>query len=135
MDLYRFLESKKVRATAVLSAAVFFIAALYFWDPTGYQYYPPCWFHELTGLYCPGCGGLRGTHFLLHFDFDRAFHFNPSVFISTPLIIYSIVYYSAFLFLKKDLIGIPVNKYTINVSAILIALFWIARNIFAFFKI
>ena len=135
MDLYRFLESKKVRATAVLSAAVFFIAVLYFWDPAGYKYYPPCWFYTLTGLYCPGCGGLRGTHFILHFDFGTAFHFNPFVFITTPGIIYSAVYYSAFLFFKKDLMQFPLNKFTITISAIIVGLFWIIRNIFDFFII
>jgi hypothetical protein len=135
LDLYRFFESKKVRATAVLSAAVFFIAVLYFWDPSGYRYYPPCLFYSVTGLYCPGCGGMRGTHQILHLNFEDAFHFNPFVFITTPLIIYSAVYYSAYLFFKKDLAVIPVNKYTINISAALAALFWILRNLFDFFKI
>lgn len=29
-------------------------------------YYPPCAFHMLTGLYCPGCGGTRAVRALMH---------------------------------------------------------------------
>jgi Protein of unknown function (DUF2752) len=32
-------------------------------DPGSYAYCP---FHLLTGLYCPGCGGLRAVHDLTH---------------------------------------------------------------------
>ncbi|MFD7920349.1 DUF2752 domain-containing protein [Streptomyces sp. NPDC059740] len=35
-------------------------------DPHVPGRYPPCLLLRLTGLYCPGCGGLRATHDLLH---------------------------------------------------------------------
>ncbi len=133
MDINSFLESKKVRATAAVSAAVFFIAVLYFWNPAVDRYYPQCLFYSVTGLYCPGCGGLRGTHFLLHLDFFDAFHFNPFVFITTPLILYTIVYYSYFLISGKDLPKVPYNKYILAAAVILTAAFWIARNVFPYF--
>lgn len=37
---------------------------------------PPCPFHALTGLYCPGCGSLRATHALLHGRLAEALQFN-----------------------------------------------------------
>ena len=30
--------------------------------------FPSCIFYQATGWYCPGCGGLRATHELLHGD-------------------------------------------------------------------
>ena len=35
-------------------------------DPSVAGWYPRCPFQALTGLDCPGCGSLRGTHALLH---------------------------------------------------------------------
>ncbi|MFJ8000740.1 DUF2752 domain-containing protein [Streptomyces sp. NPDC096310] len=37
-------------------------------DPNESGHYPPCPLYSLTGLYCPGCGGLRGAHALAHGD-------------------------------------------------------------------
>ncbi|MFG2633125.1 DUF2752 domain-containing protein [Streptomyces sp. NPDC048362] len=37
-------------------------------DPGEGGHYPVCPLYRLTGLYCPGCGGLRATHALLHGD-------------------------------------------------------------------
>lgn len=39
----------------------------------------PCFFKEVTHLYCPGCGGTRSVIALLHFNFKRAFLCNPTV--------------------------------------------------------
>ena len=33
------------------------------------RYYLPCFFHKLTGLYCPGCGNTRALYAMLHLDF------------------------------------------------------------------
>lgn len=37
---------------------------------------PKCPFKWLTGLNCPGCGGTRMVHALLHGDVVGAFHYN-----------------------------------------------------------
>jgi hypothetical protein len=36
-------------------------------------------FHALTGLQCPGCGGLRAAHQLLHGHLAAAWQLNPLV--------------------------------------------------------
>jgi hypothetical protein len=46
---------------------------------------PPCPFHALTGLYCPGCGSTRATRALLHGDLLAAWHFNPLFVLTLPL--------------------------------------------------
>jgi hypothetical protein len=49
---------------------------LFFFDPARSGFYPPCLFHKLTGLQCPGCGGLRALHHLLHGELLTALQFN-----------------------------------------------------------
>jgi hypothetical protein len=54
-------------AVVVLGLAAFGVGAvLFFFNPSAYVFYPPCQFHTLTGLYCPGCGGTRAVYQLLH---------------------------------------------------------------------
>jgi len=52
------------------------LALLYWFDPTSHGFYPRCQFRALTGLDCPGCGGLRATHALLHGDLASAWQLN-----------------------------------------------------------
>ncbi len=129
MNVYGLLENKKFQGTAVITAAVFFIVVLFFWDPAVLNYYPPCLFESVTGLLCPGCGGMRGTHQLLHFNFFDAYTLNPLVYVSTPLILYSIVYYFALVVYKKQLPKVPINPKTIMIAGVLVLLFWIFRNL------
>ncbi len=129
MDVSGLLENKKFQGTAVITAAVFFVVILFFWNPAVLNYYPPCLFETVTGLLCPGCGGMRGTHQLLHFNFWEAYTLNPLVYVSTPLIIYSIVYYLALVVFNKQLPKVPVNSKTITIAAVVVLLFWIFRNL------
>ena len=39
----------------------------------------PCFFHELTGYYCPGCGGSRALMFLLRGDLIHSFIYHPAL--------------------------------------------------------
>ncbi|MCC3769412.1 DUF2752 domain-containing protein [Streptomyces sp. UNOC14_S4] len=41
-------------------------------DPNRPGHYPVCPLLRWTGLYCPACGGLRGTHALTHGDLTTA---------------------------------------------------------------
>ena len=51
----------------------------------------PCLFQELTGLYCPGCGGTRAVKALLKGDVITSFLYHP-------LIIYVILVAAIFAF-------------------------------------
>jgi hypothetical protein len=48
--------------------------------------FPPCPFRLLTGWYCPGCGGLRMTHDLLHADLAAAAVDNLFLLVGLPLL-------------------------------------------------
>ena len=57
-------------APALGTALVVALAAGYVWavDPNAGGTYPVCPTQALLGVDCPACGGLRGTHSLLHGD-------------------------------------------------------------------
>jgi Protein of unknown function (DUF2752) len=49
--------------------------------------FPPCPFKALTGLNCPGCGGLRMTHDLLHGDLAAAVVDNVFLLVGLPMLL------------------------------------------------
>lgn len=51
----------------------------------------PCVFHELTGLYCPGCGVTRMIFSLLKLDFYQAFRYNNLIFLFIPFILVCVI--------------------------------------------
>jgi len=68
-------------ALVALAAAV----CLFVFDPTQVRFFPRCVFHQLTGLHCPGCGGQRALHHLLHGEFGAALHHNVLLVALLPL--------------------------------------------------
>jgi hypothetical protein len=85
MEIRFSIPIKKAAAASCLAGG--FAAALYLFlfDPSRFPVYPVCLFHRLTGLDCPGCGGLRAIHHLLHGNLAAAFHFNAFFVLSLPL--------------------------------------------------
>lgn len=48
----------------------------------------PCVFHDLTHLYCPGCGGTRAVKALLKGHLLKSIYYNPSFILGVLLILY-----------------------------------------------
>jgi hypothetical protein len=63
------------------------LVLLYRVDPEQTPIFPPCLFRWLTGLYCPGCGGTRCVHALLHGELGQALAYNALVCLLVPLAI------------------------------------------------
>ena len=61
--------------------------ALHFRDPHSSGSWGYCPFHALTGLYCPGCGGLRAVNDLTHGDLAAAASSNLLFVALIPLIV------------------------------------------------
>jgi hypothetical protein len=55
-------------------------AILFRFDPAHHGFYPFCLFHKLTGLHCPGCGGVRALHQILHGNLVEALRLNALLF-------------------------------------------------------
>jgi hypothetical protein len=79
-----FVLSRYVMLCALLTVAAG-LAVVSLFDPAKHSFYPYCLFHRLTGLNCPGCGGLRALHQLLHGHVAAAFQFNALVVLCLPL--------------------------------------------------
>lgn len=54
---------------AAVGGAFAYVAAV---DPSEPGHYPVCPLWRFTGLYCPGCGGLRSAHAFAHGDLVTA---------------------------------------------------------------
>ena len=61
-------------------------SVLFFFAPEEHRFYPRCLLYTFTGWQCPGCGGLRATHQLLHGHFAAAFRYNPLFVLMLPVL-------------------------------------------------
>ena len=116
----------------VLRISIFIIAAgaillLYFFVEPKNGILPKCFFHELTGLYCPGCGVQRSFHALLNGHVLTAIDYNLLFILFLPLIIYFIL---AFALSKKHLSSSFIYKPVFSFSVVIVVVsFWVLRNI------
>ncbi|MFI7411692.1 DUF2752 domain-containing protein [Streptomyces sp. NPDC049627] len=58
---------------AAVAGAFAYVGAV---DPNEPGHYPVCPLLRFTGLYCPGCGGLRSAHAVVHGDVAAALQDN-----------------------------------------------------------
>lgn len=52
----------------------------------------PCPIHLITGLQCPACGVSRMLMAVIRLDFVSAFYYNPFLFVTSPVLLFCIVY-------------------------------------------
>lgn len=79
--------SQRVWKGVLIAATVGLVVTVFFlFDPVRSSFYPACLFHNLTGLNCPGCGGLRALHHLTHGEILAAFHCNPLLMVLLPIV-------------------------------------------------
>jgi len=97
---------------------------IYFFSPGEYSFYPPCLFKLITGLDCPGCGGIRAVYSLLHGQFLSAADYNLLLVTILPVLLINLVAQQTF---PSTKIWSNVNKAIVFV--ILVCIFWILRNI------
>jgi len=76
------------RLAAPIGVAVIAVAGcayLALVDPNEAGHYPVCPSRAIFGVDCPGCGGMRGMHSLLHGDIAGALNHNVLLLIVVPL--------------------------------------------------
>ncbi len=70
--------------TTLLILGSLALAVVFWFPPLEYSFYPRCAFHDVTGLHCPGCGGFRAWHELLHGRWFNALRMNALAVILLP---------------------------------------------------
>lgn len=85
-DTAKVVGGARWQAVLILSLSLLAAVVLFQFDPTRSHFYPVCYFHQTTGLLCPGCGSLRALHQLLHGHLATAFHYNALLVCALPLL-------------------------------------------------
>ena len=109
---------RKISIAAVCAASAALTVLLYLFPVEKYRFWPPCVFHELTGLYCPGCGNTRALSALLHGHLGESLRNN---LLLIPTI--------AALVLVAARPKIGCSRFFALVAAAVVILFFILRNI------
>jgi len=105
--------------------------SLLFFNPADASWCPPCPFHYITGLYCPGCGSLRAVHHLFCGSFLTAFDLNPLMVLFLPLLTCIILSYLLFILTGKQLLSLQFvhsGKFVWMIFWFII-IYWVLRNI------
>lgn len=112
------------------------LSVLFVFNPGNTTFFPKCPFYAVTGLYCPGCGTLRGIHEILHFRIFDALKLNPLMVLILPFAVYYAIAYACLELLKYEL---PLYISPSRIPAfwiwsllLVMILFWIARNVHAY---
>ena len=108
------------------------VLALIFWffTPGRGSFFWVCPLHRLTGLYCPGCGGQRALHALLHLRVSEALSQNlAAVVIVGPVAAYALVRHTLRAVRARWLPPAPRNPAWIYWLAGVLVLFGILRNL------
>ena len=120
------MNNRFFRVSILLVAAGALLLLYFFVEPKN-GILPKCFFHELTSLYCPGCGVQRSFHALLNGHVLTAIDYNLLFILFLPLIIFFILAFSlgrkhpATSFIYK-----PIFSFTV---VIVVVSFWVLRNI------
>ena len=119
MNIRQPLSLKHSLVLAAGAAAAAAGAVLLYFSPPGRSWYlPPCPLHELTGLYCSGCGTTRSFYALLHGRFAEAATWN--------LLLYPALLLVALLLFRPRL---ALNRYLCVSVLAVILIYWVLRNL------
>lgn len=120
---------KKLLSILFLVFTLLVLLYFYNYDPADTSNpYAFCMLKNVTGYSCPGCGGQRALHHLLHLNIMDAARLNVFIFVFFPLILYVILMFC----LRPFNIYLPDLNLSTKGVIILLAVFFlygILRNI------
>lgn len=119
---------RRSTVVAIWSLLIAGAAYLFIFEPGKSGFFPICPFRFLTGFTCPGCGGTRALHQLLHGNVETAFTLNPLLLIAIPFLLFLLIRYSAIA--MRGGVPRPIRMpamFTYALVAIVLS-FWIFRN-------
>lgn len=89
----------------------------------------PCLFHQLTGLYCPGCGGTRAVKYLLHGQLLKSFQYHPLVLYALAVVILESGSWLAAKIRKKPQLYVGRETVFLYIALALVLVNWVVKNI------
>ena len=105
------------------------LAALFMFNPAEHAFYPRCAFHSMTGLLCPGCGGLRAAHQLLHGHLAAAWALNPLAVLLVPVFLWVGLDACLARFRQRRLPRLRFTRFTVWLCVIVLGVFAVLRNL------
>jgi hypothetical protein len=121
------MHENKLLKISIFTIAAGCILLLYFFIEPKNGNLPTCFFHQITRLYCPGCGVQRSFHALLHGHVSSAMGYNLLFVLCLPLIIYFILVY---ILGKKHSSSSFIYKPTFSLTVLILVIsFWVLRNL------
>lgn len=126
MNKYFYIAGWIIIAIMTIGAAIMYIKG-----KTILNYVPPCMFHKITGLYCPGCGGTRAVFSFFRGEIVRSFKFHP-------LVPYTFILGGWFMLSQtverlskhRIKIGMSFRIIYIWIALVIITVNWIVKNMF-----
>jgi len=82
----RLVDWRKIALFSSFALCAVGVLIYFIFDPARFSIFPPCVFHQVTGLDCPGCGAQRALHQLLHGDILAAVRLNAMFVLSLPIL-------------------------------------------------
>jgi hypothetical protein len=123
------LRARRIAVVLIGAAVVVVAAALFAYDPAGQNALPGCLFHDLTGLYCPGCGSCRALHQLLNGHLGAALELNPLMVLALPYLGIHFLLYAGAAIRRKPWLGVPLKAIWIRAILCLVIAHGVLRNI------
>lgn len=110
-------------------AVVTGIAYLYLHDPMVGRFYPPCLFHQASGLFCPGCGTARALHALTHGQLGTALGHNLLAVLCLPMLAVAALREGLLVLRNKPRRAFPIPAACGWGLILVFLLYWAVRNI------
>lgn len=120
---------RAVMAAGLLGGLALAVVLLRTYDPAMSVIYPPCPFEFLTGLYCPGCGTLRGLNLLLNGHLAAGFWSNPLMMLALPFIFYALAARLVAWLGARPYRPVPLPAWVNRAILIVVVVFWVLRNV------
>lgn len=121
---------QRLKRVALLATLFIIIGILYAVLVSVLKFGIPCFFYEITGLRCPGCGITRSILALLKLNIYEALSYNAFVFFIIAYILYLFIC-TAKEYIISGKYKLAGNKEYISIIFLILLIAWTAvRNIF-----
>jgi hypothetical protein len=104
--------------------------ALHLRDPHVSHSWGVCPLYALTGIYCPGCGGLRGVNDLTDGHLAAGASSNLLLVVAIPFAVLVLVRWTWLRWQGSSAAVVPAVPRAVKIAlAAVVAVFWVARNL------